>query len=102
MTLQAETRDRQRTMLRTAMGPFIAEALADPKVVEVMVNPDGRLWLDRLGDGRSDTGQQLAPTDVERIIRLARYGTVRIMALETLCEELLASLVSRHYAAATA
>lgn len=70
MTLQAETRDRQRTMLRTAMGPFIAEALADPKVVEVMVNPDGRLWLDRLGDGRSDTGQRLEPTDVERIIRL--------------------------------
>ena len=39
---------------------------------------------------------------VERIIRLARYGTVRIMALETLCEELLDSLVTRHYAAATA
>ncbi len=39
---------------------------------------------------------------VERVVRLARYGTVRIMALETLCEELLASLVSRHYAAATA
>lgn len=36
---------------------------------------------------------------VERIVRLARYGTVRIMALETLCEELLASLASRHYAA---
>jgi len=39
---------------------------------------------------------------VERIVRLARYGTVRIMALETLCEELLASLVNKHYAAATA
>lgn len=39
---------------------------------------------------------------VERIVRLARYGTVRIMALESLCEELLASLVSRHYAAAGA
>ena len=39
---------------------------------------------------------------VERIVRLARYGTVRIMALETLCEELLAGLVSRHYAAANA
>lgn len=39
---------------------------------------------------------------VERIVRLAHYGTVRIMALETLCEELLAGLASRHYAAATA
>jgi len=39
---------------------------------------------------------------VERMVRLARYGTVRIMALETLCEELLAGLVSRHCAAAAA
>ena len=39
---------------------------------------------------------------VERIVRLARYGTVRIMALETLCEELFASLASRHYAVAAA
>ena len=39
---------------------------------------------------------------VERIIRLARYGTVRIMALESLCEDLLASLASRHFAASAA
>lgn len=34
---------------------------------------------------------------VEKMVRLARYGTVRIMALETLCEELLAGWVDRHY-----
>ena len=39
---------------------------------------------------------------VERMVRLARYGTVRIMALESLCEELFASLASRHYAVAAA
>ncbi len=33
--------DRRRAMLRTAMGPAIAEALADPRVIEIMVNPDG-------------------------------------------------------------
>ena len=65
-----ETRDRQRTMLRTAMGPAIASALADPAVIEVMVNPDGRLWLDRHGDGRVDTGQVLGSAEAERIIRL--------------------------------
>lgn len=37
---------------------------------------------------------------VEKMVRLARYGTVRIMALETLCEELLASWTARHYAEA--
>ena len=65
-----ETRDRQRTMLRTAMGPAMASALADPSVIEVMVNPDGRLWLDRHGDGRIDTGKALRPAEAERIIRL--------------------------------
>ena len=67
---RAETAERQRTMLRTAMGAQIAAALADAAVVEVMVNPDGRLWLDRLGAGRIDTGVVMSPADVERIIRL--------------------------------
>ena len=35
--------DRRRAMLRTAMGPTIAAALADPLVIEIMVNPDGAL-----------------------------------------------------------
>ena len=64
------TVDRQRSMLRTAMGPAIAKALADPSVIEVMVNPDGRLWLDRHGDGRAVTGERIGAAEVERIIRL--------------------------------
>lgn len=66
----AESQDRRRAMLRTAFGPVIAAALADPAVIEVMVNPDGSVRLDRLGQGRIDTGERLAGTDVERIIRL--------------------------------
>ncbi|MES2451924.1 MAG: P-type conjugative transfer ATPase TrbB [Pseudomonadota bacterium] len=57
-------------MLRTAMGPTIAAALADPLVLEVMINPDGALRLDRLGEGRSDTGVRYDPVQIERIIRL--------------------------------
>jgi P-type conjugative transfer ATPase TrbB len=62
--------DRRRAMLRTAMGPTIAAALADPAVIEIMVNPDGALRLDRLGGGRADTGTRYDPAQVERIIRL--------------------------------
>ena len=62
--------DRRRAMLRTAMGPTIAAALADPAVVEIMVNPDGALRLDRLGEGRTDTGTRYDSAQVERIIRL--------------------------------
>ena len=69
MTARASA-DRRRAMLRTAMGSDIAAALADRQVVEVMVNPDGVLRLDRLGEGRIDTGIRLEPEQVEPIIRL--------------------------------
>ncbi|MEZ5703059.1 MAG: P-type conjugative transfer ATPase TrbB [Burkholderiaceae bacterium] len=62
--------DRRVRMLRTAMGPMIAAALEDPDVVEVLLNPDGSLWLDRLSTGRAPTGVTLSAADGERIIRL--------------------------------
>ena len=62
--------ERRRAMLTTAFGPAIERALADPLVVEIMVNPDGALRLDRLGVGVADTGVRLEPAQVERIIRL--------------------------------
>src|SRR3546814_8277986 len=60
-------------MLRTALGPAIARFLEDPAIVEVMLNPDGRLWVDRLSGGLSDTGELLSPSDGERIIRLVAH-----------------------------
>lgn len=62
--------DRAYAMLQSAMGPDIAAALADPLTQEVMVNPDGRLRIDRLGEGCSDTGITIASSQSERIIRL--------------------------------
>jgi type IV secretion system protein VirB11 len=72
---------RRRAMLRTAMGPTIAEALADADVVEVMANPDGSVWIDRLGEGRSNTNVRIHPSEVERIIRLVA-GHIRAEAHE--------------------
>ncbi len=63
------TLSRQRTMLQTAMGPLIGSALQDKSVIEIMVNPDGSLWLDKHGQGRVQAGE-LLPADAERIIRL--------------------------------
>ncbi|WP_456093734.1 P-type conjugative transfer ATPase TrbB [Nioella nitratireducens] len=60
-------------MLRTALGPAIAGFLEDPMTVEVMLNPDGRLWIDRLSEGLSDTGATLSPADGERIVRLVAH-----------------------------
>ncbi|WP_393979561.1 P-type conjugative transfer ATPase TrbB [Xanthobacter nonsaccharivorans] len=60
-------------MLRTALGPAIAGWLEDPGVVEVMLNPDGRLWIDRLREGLVDTGEWLLSADGERIVRLVAH-----------------------------
>jgi type IV secretion system protein VirB11 len=60
-------------MLRTALGPAIAGWLDDDSVVEIMLNPDGRLWLDRLTSGLEDTGASLSPEDGERIVRLVAH-----------------------------
>jgi P-type conjugative transfer ATPase TrbB len=62
--------DRRRAMLRTAMGPAIAAAMSDARVIEIMVNPDGALRVDILGEGRVDTDVRLEPDQIERIIRL--------------------------------
>lgn len=66
----ATSLDRRIRMLRTAMGPVIAAALEDPDVVEIMLNPDRSLWVDRLSSGRAPLGMELSEEDGERIIRL--------------------------------
>ena len=60
-------------MLRTALGPSISGYLEDPSIVEVMLNPDGRLWIDRLSGGLEDTRLRVAPADAERIVRLVAH-----------------------------
>src|SRR3546814_8317441 len=57
---------RGARMLRTALGPAIAGFLEDPTIVEVMLTPDGRLWIDRLSDGLSETDERLSPADGDR------------------------------------
>ena len=60
-------------MLRTALGASIATWLDDPEIVEIMLNPDGRMWVDRLGAGLADTGTTVMAADGERIIRLVAH-----------------------------
>ncbi|MBM7488199.1 P-type conjugative transfer ATPase TrbB [Bradyrhizobium canariense] len=60
-------------MLRTALGPAIATFLEEPSIVEVMLNPDGRLWIDRLSGGLEDSGRTMSAADGERIVRLVAH-----------------------------
>lgn len=48
---RAETARRLLRDLRRLLGTEICERLDDPGVIEVMLNPDGLVWEDRLGVG---------------------------------------------------
>ncbi|ATQ68888.1 MULTISPECIES: P-type conjugative transfer ATPase TrbB [Methylosinus] len=71
--LHSQAHARGARMLRTALGLSVASFLEDPSVVEVMLNPDGRLWIDRLSSGLEDSGCKMSAADGERIVRLIAH-----------------------------
>ncbi|MES9995770.1 P-type conjugative transfer ATPase TrbB [Desulfovibrio aminophilus] len=52
--------------LRHACGPLFMEALEDPEVVEIMLNPDGSLWIERYGRNHERVGE--VPLEQGRLI----------------------------------
>lgn len=80
---------RSAAMLRTALGTRIVSALDDADVAEVMLNPDGRLWIDRLSGGRQEIGS-LTASEAERVVRLvaAHVGRAANAASPLLSAEL--------------
>ena len=63
----SSSRSRLIRKLRDALGETICAALEDVNVVEVMLNPDGRLFVERLGEGIERIGE-LKPGAAEIII----------------------------------
>lgn len=66
-------RERSRQMLHTALGPLLLARLEDAGVAEVMLNPDGRVWIDRFDAGLVDAGLSVSTADAERILRLVAH-----------------------------
>lgn len=64
---------RRRSALARALGARIVEALAAPDVVEVLINADGRVWIDRAGAGLLLTEHRIAADDRETAIRLLAH-----------------------------
>jgi P-type conjugative transfer ATPase TrbB len=62
--------ERKLEALRHALGSTVLAALEEPAVVEILANPDGRVVLDRSGEGRRDTGEVLSAEARERAIKL--------------------------------
>jgi type IV secretion system protein TrbB len=65
----------------TMKSAGIFDLLFDSSLTEIMINPDGKLWVDRVGKGMEDTGRKIPPEHVEAIIRcVASYN-------HTVCHE---------------
>lgn len=60
--VQPRSHPRLVRKLEEALGPQLCAALEDSQVVEIMLNPDGRLFIERLGQGVSDAGTMLPGT----------------------------------------
>jgi type IV secretion system protein VirB11 len=76
-TLAEQKRALMLEKLVRELGPTVMAALEDPKVVEIMLNPDGTVWLDVLGEGMRDSGDRMRPARAENLL-----GTIAAM-LET-------------------
>jgi type IV secretion system protein VirB11 len=61
---------RYLDMLETACGREIMRLLNDDSVIEIMLNPDGHLFVERLNLGKKPTGVILPATQSENIIKL--------------------------------
>jgi type IV secretion system protein VirB11 len=69
-----EKQRRNLNKLRNELGAFICAALDDPTIVEIIVNPDGNIWLDYAKSGMKPTGKKLGFTRL-----MAALGTIAAM-----------------------
>ncbi|MGH7812392.1 MAG: P-type conjugative transfer ATPase TrbB [Candidatus Binataceae bacterium] len=55
-------------LLRRQLGARILAAIADPNVTEIIVNEDGRVWIESYQKGMHEAGVTLAASQVESLI----------------------------------
>ncbi|EJL9283258.1 P-type conjugative transfer ATPase TrbB [Salmonella enterica] len=60
-------KDRAKRKLERDIGPELLQALNDSKTVELMLNADGKVWIERLGEAMQCIGT-LRPAQAQAII----------------------------------
>jgi len=61
-------RQRLSEKLERECGPVLMAALRDPSVIEILLNQDGKLWLDVAGKGMEFTGHKLEASAAESLL----------------------------------
>lgn len=63
------------------LGPILMGALRDPEVVEIMLNPDGQVWIERLGRDMEPVST-MEPGQSRLIISLVASGLETVVTTE--------------------
>ena len=66
--------DRRLEMLVHALGP-VSDYLIAPDVTDIILNPDGKLWIERHETGKELTGHKISTGFAETIIKLIATHT---------------------------
>lgn len=69
-----EQQERLYGKLRRELGADVMDALEDERTLEICVNADGRIWVERKGERLQDVGRTLSSAK-----RLAALGTIAAM-----------------------
>ena len=69
-----EQQERLYGKLRRELGGDVMDALEDERTLEICVNADGRIWVERKGERLRDVGRTLSSAK-----RLAALGTIAAM-----------------------
>lgn len=67
LSLIKEAEQRIGEKIRRELGPTICDALQQPDVVEILLNADGRLWMERLGQPMKSIGR-MNPSQAESLM----------------------------------
>lgn len=65
-----EASNRHLKMLETAFGKTVMQLLQRDDVIEVMLNPDGKVWVDSLEHGKYDADLSINSVQAHNIIKL--------------------------------
>lgn len=96
---RAEHDKRITEKLRRELGPQICELLEDSTVIEIMLNPDGTLWVERLGAPMEKIGTLPASRAESLMGTVASTLRTQITALNPILECELPELMNRYLAA---
>ncbi len=78
---KSETELRKLEMLAISMGEIIHQLMIDPTIIEIMLNPDGKLWAESITTGHYFTGFLIDPITALSVIQLVASDKA------TVCDE---------------